>query len=252
MHQIEQEIVGQCFELSPPQTLGGQWTEKILHSFAGGTDGALPNGGLVVDSKGLVFGTTLNGGNESEYCSAGLLATGCGIVFELAPPTSKSIAWTETPLYVFKDGSDGASPNGNLLLDTKGGLYGTAGGGTEQSGVVFRLSDVNGKWGETVLYTFTGGDDGSDSGAGVAFSGSGYVYGTALGGKTNLGLVFRLKPQKSTISWPFPFSTTSPGLQMQIILQRRRCSSAHRTVCMVRPSGAAPANRAKGAAALYS
>ncbi len=192
---------GTVFELSAPQQEGGQWSETVLHSFAGGSDGAVPNGGLVLDAQGRIYGTTTYGGYEGGNCSEGDVGIGCGSVFRLAP-TEKG-AWWETLLYVFKDGGDGASPNGNLLLDPEKGLYGTAGGGTEQNGVVFRLSDTDGQWNETVLYTFTGGDDGSNSGAGLAFSGSGYVYGTALGGKTNLGLVFDLKPQKSDTSWSF-------------------------------------------------
>jgi hypothetical protein len=54
---------GAVFELSPPKTMGGKWTEKVLHAFAGGTDGANPNGGLVLDSKGAIYGTTPMGGN---------------------------------------------------------------------------------------------------------------------------------------------------------------------------------------------
>ena len=40
------QYCGTVFKLSPPKTKGGKWTEKVLHSFAGGTDGATPNGGL--------------------------------------------------------------------------------------------------------------------------------------------------------------------------------------------------------------
>ena len=79
------------FELSRPKTKGGKWTEKVLHAFASGTDGANPNGGLVLDRKGSVYGTTFGGGNESRECGS----EGCGTVFELKPPTKKSGAWAE-------------------------------------------------------------------------------------------------------------------------------------------------------------
>ena len=59
------QYCGAVFELSPPKTKGGKWTEKVLHGFKGGTDGANPNGGLCLDSKGAIYGTTPSGGNQS-------------------------------------------------------------------------------------------------------------------------------------------------------------------------------------------
>ena len=92
---------GLVFKLSPPKQKGGEWTEKVLHSFAGGvkgeesSDGALPNGGLVVDSKGAVYGTTYYGGNDAGDCDGGTEGIGCGTVFKLTPPVEKGGAWTE-------------------------------------------------------------------------------------------------------------------------------------------------------------
>ncbi len=194
---------GTVFELSLPKKNGGQWTEQVLHSFGGGTDGAMPNGGLVLGARDAIYGTTSIGGNQQ--CNFGNGNLGCGIVFELAPPKKEGGAWIETILDRFKyPGNDGAGPRGNLIFDAKGQLYGTAGGGSWQSGVVFRLANVgHGRWRETVLYSFTGRGDGLDPGNGLVFDASGYLYGTALGGQTNKGLVFRLKPPKQGNSWSF-------------------------------------------------
>jgi uncharacterized repeat protein (TIGR03803 family) len=188
------QYCGTVFKLSPPKKQGGAWTEQVLHSFAGGTDGKTPNGGLVLDAKGAVYGSTPIGGNQ--LCNFGHGEVGCGIVFKLSPPTKKVKAWTEKVLHRFTAGNDGAGPDGDLIFDEKGSLYGTAAtGGSRQNGVVFRLSpSKSGRWAKTVLYAFTGGADGTSPGSGVIFDNSGNLYGTALGGVVTRGVVFQLKP----------------------------------------------------------
>jgi hypothetical protein len=196
------QYCGTVFKLTPPKTKGGKWTEQVLHSFAAGTDGANPNGGLVLDKKGAVYGTTQIGGNQD--CNFGHGEVGCGIVFELSPPTTKGMAWGEKVIHRFTGGNDGAGPEGDLIFDAKGSLYGTAAtAGTRLNGVVFRLSPSrSGRWVETVLYAFTGGADGTNPGSGgVVFDGSGNLYGTALGGAVFGGVVFRLKPPGRGNSW---------------------------------------------------
>jgi uncharacterized repeat protein (TIGR03803 family) len=183
------QYCGTAFELSPPQTKGGKWTEEVLHSFAGGTDGANPNGGMVLDNEGDVYGATTWGGGTSCHGS------GCGTAFELKPPAKMGGAWTEKLLHRFTDGNDGASPNGGLILDMEGALYGTtiSGGPSNGRGTVFKLSPPNGhsrSWTETFLHVFSScnGSAPCEPDAGVIFDSAGNLYGTAA------NFVFRMKP----------------------------------------------------------
>ncbi len=196
---------GECgvvFELSPPKTKGGAWTEKVLHSFAGGTDGVTPNGSLVLDGKGAVYGTTPMGGNQ--LCNFGNGKVGCGVAFELIPPDRKVGPWAEKILHRFTEKPDGGGPNGGLIFDAKGSLYGTAGGGGRyERGVVFRLSRArSGQWVESVLHDFTGGDGGQGPNGPLRFDSVGSLYSTAIGGAYFSGVVFRLShPSRPGSSW---------------------------------------------------
>jgi uncharacterized repeat protein (TIGR03803 family) len=191
---------GQCgvvFELSPPKQNGGKWTERVLHSFAGISnghqmgDGANPNGGLALDGKGNVYGTTYIGGYNCPHNSN----QGCGTVFELRPPTTKGGQWTERQLHVFTAGSDGGNPAGDLVFDTKGSLYGTAQGGSSSGGgIVYRLRATDGgRWKKTALHWFSNGGPGASL-AGLLFDSLGDLYGTTAGGDSEQGgTVFRLR-----------------------------------------------------------
>jgi uncharacterized repeat protein (TIGR03803 family) len=123
---------GVVFELSPDS--GGGWTETVLHTF-GGADGSFPMAGLAMDSAGNLYGTTLRGGNLS-VCGG----SGCGGVFELSPKVGGG--WTETVLHKFgAGGRDGINPQGGVILDAAGNLYGTTrGGGDNTQGTVFKIS----------------------------------------------------------------------------------------------------------------
>jgi hypothetical protein len=196
---------GTVFKLSVPKQKGGKWSEKILCSFKGGTagkefgDGANPNGGLVLDSTGAVYGTTYYGGNEVGECDGGVGGVGCGTVFKLSQPTKKGKGWSKSILRRF-NGQDGARPLAGVILDDANDLYGTTvGGGDYGSGVAFDLKPPSGKshaWTETVLYKFTDGADGANPMAGLIFDARGNLYGTADsgGGESEHGVVFELKP----------------------------------------------------------
>src|ERR1039458_2252942 len=110
---------GTVFALYRPAS-GGAWTEKVLYRFEV-QDGLLPvpNGNLAIGKSGGVFGTTAHGGIFARSCSYG-----CGLVFALYP-SSAGGAWTETVLYSFGGGSDGAGPLGGLVIGEEGALYGT-------------------------------------------------------------------------------------------------------------------------------
>src|SRR5262249_42360389 len=112
---------GVVFELSPPATAGGTWTPTLLHSFAGGAgDGANPRAGLIADSSGNLYGTTMLGGGT------GCAGAGCGTVFELFPPATSGGTWTERLLHSFAGGAgDGSFPSSGLIFDRSGNLYGT-------------------------------------------------------------------------------------------------------------------------------
>jgi uncharacterized repeat protein (TIGR03803 family) len=161
-------------------------TEKILYSFTGGSDGGAPQGGLVLDGKGNLYGTTQQGGSNSG-----------GTVFELTPNSNGT--WTEQVLYSFTGlfgNSDGAFPYGSLVFDSKGNLYGTTVfGGTSFQGTVFELSPgTNGTWTENILYNFTGGaDGGAPYGPGLSIDRAGNLYGTTnTGGSNGFGVVFEV------------------------------------------------------------
>ncbi len=164
-----------------------QSTEKILYTFTNSGDGGYPQSGLIVDSKGNLYGTTAGGGTGT-YCH-------CGTVFELNPGSTG--IWTESVLYSFSSSaSDGSNPFSTLVFDSKGNLFGTTqSGGTSFQGTVYEISPgTNGKWSESVLYSFTGGADG-----GIPFTSrltvdsAGNLYGVAnAGGAYGFGVVFEL------------------------------------------------------------
>jgi hypothetical protein len=120
---------GTVYELTAPADKGGAWTEQVLYSFRGDTDGQLPYQDLVFDKAGNLYGATQYGGGYGS-CNAPFYRH-CGTVFELSPPKMKGGKWAEKVLHSFAGVAtgalfgDGASPNGSIVLDSKGALYGT-------------------------------------------------------------------------------------------------------------------------------
>jgi uncharacterized repeat protein (TIGR03803 family) len=197
---------GAVYELSPPKQKGGAWTETILYSFPTAKQGYLPNGDLVFDSAGNLYGATVFGGGKGTTCDK--FYQYCGAVFKLSPPKTKGGKWTEKVLHAFRSGTDGASPNGGLVLDGKGNVYGTTlGGGNEGGecgssgcGTVFKLVSPGTKgthWTEDVLDRFNPGISGAaQPAAGVIFDRSGRLYGTTIGGgNSGSGTVFQIAPR---------------------------------------------------------
>jgi uncharacterized repeat protein (TIGR03803 family) len=175
---------GTVYQLAPPAEQGGSWTETVLYSFAGGTDGQNPEGDLTFDQAGNLYGTTTAGGSP-----------GNGIVFELAP--AQGGTWSETVLHSFFH-KEGVSPRAAVLFDRHGSLSGTlANGGASGGGAVFRLdppSTQGGRWTEKSLYRFSGHADGKGPLCTlVLFKGS--LYGTTvIGGASKVGTIFQLTP----------------------------------------------------------
>jgi len=210
---------GTVYELSPPAQKGGAWTETILYSFPTTKQGYLPNGNLVFDKAGNLYGATMFGGGYGTTCNA--FYQYCGAVFELNPPRKKSGKWTEKVLHGFKgmkagsQNGDGANPNGGLVFDSEGSIYGTTYTGGFQCphdsgrgcGTVFKLAPPTkngGNWTETVLRRFH--RDTSDGGypqAGVMIDRMGRVCGTTLnGGPGAYGTAFCLTPpSEESGSW---------------------------------------------------
>jgi len=178
--------------------------ETVLHSFAAIGDGKFPYAGLTVDAANTFYGTTSSGG-ESFSCK-------CGTVFRM------DAAGNETILYNFAGGTDGMAPDGGLILDAAGSVYGTtSSGGAHGAGTIFRV-DTSGK--ETVLYSFTGGTDGSGPDAGLVWDSVGNLYGTApLGGDLNCpsgpqlgcGTVFKFNPTTGSFSVLHSFTGPPDG-----------------------------------------
>jgi uncharacterized repeat protein (TIGR03803 family) len=170
-------------------TNGSAWMQNILYSFRaiGSGDGNGPGGELVRDAKGNFYGVTTQGGVHN-----------LGAVYEVSPPAVQGDPWTEAVLYSF-NGTDGTLPAGRLLLGEGGMLFGTTnGGGASGAGTVFKLTPptVSGHpWTHTILYSFTGGSDGTSPESGVIADQSGKLYGTA--GQT----VFTLTPPSSGSRW---------------------------------------------------
>jgi len=124
---------GTVFELT--RGSGGVINEQVLHAFSGnGLQGALPNGVVVFDDRGDLFGVTLGGGNPND-CSG----LGCGVVYGMKPQGNGK--WAYQVLYAFDVGTGGFYPDSTPTIDSQGNVYGTtSAGGQYGPGVVFELS----------------------------------------------------------------------------------------------------------------
>jgi uncharacterized repeat protein (TIGR03803 family) len=179
---------GAAYELMPPAPGQSQWTETILHQFAGQPDGDTPDSVLTMTAKGRLFGTTQLGGSKN-----------LGSVFALVPPRVSGDPWRERVLYSFGSvPNDGSGPNMGLLARSGALLGVTVDGGANGRGTVFQLtpsSDLSAPWTENILYSFAAAPDGAFPSSDLVMDRSGNLYGTTLlGGANNLGAVYRLSP----------------------------------------------------------
>lgn len=95
--------------------------------------GENPQGALLRDPEGVLYGTTAGSTITSQFAF--------GTVYALVPPATAGGAWTQNVLHTFSGPDGGASPTGALVMDKSGYLYGTAMyGGTHRAGIVFQLA----------------------------------------------------------------------------------------------------------------
>ena len=213
---------GTIFQLVPPVT-GSTWTYNVLYSFGAVPDAQNPVNGLIMDKSGDLFGTAFGGGpgangavfelspvaggtwKESVPTSINSLYAGLvqnpttGIIYGTTSTTvfelgkNPSGNWVELPIFTFATAAQGSQPNGTLMIDASGNLYGTTtAGGTNSDGVVYKLTlGTGGKWTEKVIYNF--GANGIKPYGGVVADSQGNLYGTTTaGGKNGAGIVYEL------------------------------------------------------------
>src|SRR5215475_12288748 len=177
--------VGVVYQMKPN---GSGWTFKVIHAFTGGTDGSGGSAGrFFIDTAGNLFNVCTTGG-----------AQGFGVVYEISPNQGK---WKFTTLYAFKDQPDGASPYGGVVFDKAGNLYGTTYyAGAHDLGTVYKLTRTGATWTESVLYSFKGGMDGASPISSLVADTAGNFYGTTSeGGATSCGcgVIYKLAKNAS-------------------------------------------------------
>lgn len=111
---------GGVFELKAPQSAGGSWTETVIYGFKGVPDGLYPAAGPTIGNNAILYGTTRDGGDASP-CPQN---PGCGVVYELIPPSKAGEPWQEEVLHRFT-ATDGHRPTASLVFGKYGDLYGT-------------------------------------------------------------------------------------------------------------------------------
>lgn len=181
------------------------YVESILYRFPAKKHGAEPSE-LSADGSGALYGTTAEGGVQPD---------GYGTVFKLTPRrgradqamesrwaglTPSPAGYTQTVLYRFRSGNDGAYPFAGVTVDATGSMYGTTDlGGRSGNGTAFKLTPAGTGYSETVIYNFTGGSDGGQPGSGLIADAAGALFGTTQAGGNGrcaggCGAVFKLTP----------------------------------------------------------
>ena len=174
---------GTVFELSPPAVVGNPWTESLIHRFRGTPDGKIAESRLAMNAKGMLVGTTLQGGSNNQ-----------GTAFIMAPPTNGSV-WKEKIMHDFGTvPNDVVSPNLGLFVASEG-YYGVDQGGAAGFGAVYLLTSTGGSFTQNILYSFKGTPDAAFPGGELVRDATGNFYGVSVqGGANNLGAVYELSP----------------------------------------------------------
>jgi uncharacterized repeat protein (TIGR03803 family) len=170
---------GTAFKLTPS---GSGYSESILYSFQGGSDGGSPSaGGLIMDRGGALYGTMIGG---SSGCPPS-----CGAVYQLAPTKSGYVFHL---LYQFKGGTDGYGPYGGVIRDSRGALYGaTFAGGASGGGTAYKLAPARSGYKKSTLFSFSTSGE-AEPVAGLLLGKHGALFGTAL-----FSSVYELTPTSS-------------------------------------------------------
>jgi len=189
-----------CHSVSCP------WEETIIHMFTGGLDGGDPSGNLVVDQAGNIYGTSGGGGTGMA-----------GLIYEFSPSNG---GWTETVLYNFTV-ETGYLPNGGVIFDNAGNLYGaTSLGGPSGGGAVFELSPSGSGW--TLTNLATSSFPGAEFTGGVAMDAQGNLFGGACCGRgyERPGGIFELTPSNGgwTLNPLYAFNVAGTGPQFGVVL----------------------------------
>jgi uncharacterized repeat protein (TIGR03803 family) len=179
--------LGGHFKVGTVFKLDSAGTFTVLYSFTGAPDGAQPHSSLLRDEQGNLYGTTVSGGDLTCNPSGG-----CGTVFKV-DSTRK-----ETVLHTFTGGADGKFPQAALIRDAAGNLFGTttsgggAGGGTCGNSGCGTVFEVDNTAKETVLHSFSGGEDGQTVFAGLVVDGQSFYGATGGGSPPAFGTLFKV------------------------------------------------------------
>jgi uncharacterized repeat protein (TIGR03803 family) len=180
---------GAIFTIAPQKR---SWSEKVLYSFFGTSDGAEPEGVLAQDADtGDLYGTTIDGGSA-----------GCGAIFQLS---KSSGTWSLTTLHSFSGGSDGCRPLQLRMGPKRNTMVGIT---ISDNGTVFELKKAHGTWSYSVIHSFGGGEDGVFP-YDLDIASDGTVYGvTDRGGIFDDGVAFELTPRRKGWSYKLLYTFT--------------------------------------------
>ena len=190
---------GVVFKLTPPPSICRMvlcpWNETVIYAPSGGTDPAGLFSGIVFDHAGNIYGESFVGGEFNG-----------GAVYKLSPAGGGT--YTETTLYSFTGGDDGANSMVGVAIDAAGDLYGaTTYGGGGGDGVVFKLVHEAGGYTFQLLHAFTGGSDGGMPEGNVVLDSAGNLYGSS-----SFGGIYQITPSGTFTV----IDTVASGLQSPI------------------------------------